>query len=266
MIIDAHAHVFPRLGTDSGDQTAETQLQIIQHHVQFHVQGWRQRGDGSRPDVSLLMPSGDGIADMPDVDFRIGVHGQLECTVDGEDYYLQWYPCWFRDMAASPEIMIAYMDYLGVDMAVLQHDHIYGSLNEILSDCMRRYPGRFLPLAQIREWGADQEVQQARLEHAVETLEMKGLYFAVEAFAFTDCGRPFGRRQVRTPVGNNPPPGNSDFLVPLHESPGSVCQLSGAGRSPGPVGEVAPGYSLRLHPWHRDRRHASAGGTLRYPG
>ena len=185
MIIDAHAHVFPRLGSDSGDQTAETQLQIIQHHVQFHTQGWRRRRDNSRADESLLIPTGDGIADMPHVDFRVAEHGQLECTVDGENYYLQWYPCWFRNMTAPPELMIAYMDYLGVDMAILQHDHIYGSLNEILSDCTKRYPDRFLPLAQIREWEADQEVQLERLEHAVGKLGLKGLYFEVEALAFT---------------------------------------------------------------------------------
>ena len=42
-------------------------------------------------------------------------------------------------------------------MAVLQHDHVYGSLNEFYSECLQRYPGRFLPLAQIREWEADQD-------------------------------------------------------------------------------------------------------------
>ncbi len=186
MIIDGHAHVFPPLGTDSGGQTAETQLQSIQHHVQFHVQGWRRRRDGVRADISLLQPTGDGISDMPNVDFRIGSYGQLECTVDGEDYYLQWYPCWFNNMAAPPELMITYMNYLGVDMAVLQHDHVYGSLNEFLSDCMQYYPKRFLPLAQIREWEADRESERARLEHAVKTLGLKGLYFEVEALAFTD--------------------------------------------------------------------------------
>lgn len=185
MIIDSHAHIFPCLGTDSGDQSAEMQLQIIQHHTQFHLQGWRRRSDGSRADPDLLKPAGDAITDMPDVDFRVGHYGQVECTVDDEDYYLQWYPCSFADMSARPEMMIAYMDYLGVDMAVLQHDHIYGSLNEYMSEQTRRYPGRFLPLAQIREWEADQDTQLARLEHAVRTLGMGGLYFEVEAFAFT---------------------------------------------------------------------------------
>ena len=185
MLIDSHAHAFPRLGTDSGGQTPREQLQIIQHHTQFHLQGWRRRNDGSPADISLLMPKGEGVANMPDVDFRIAGYGQLECTVDGEDFYLQWYPCWFRDMTAPPELMIAYMDYLGVDMAVLQHDHVYGSLNEYLGDCARRYPGRFLPLAQVREWEADREEQSARLENAIETLGLRGLYFQVEAFAYT---------------------------------------------------------------------------------
>jgi predicted TIM-barrel fold metal-dependent hydrolase len=50
---------------------------------------------------------------------------------------------------------------------------------------MQRYPDRFLPLAQIREWEADQDEQLARLEHAVQALGLKGLYFMVEALAFT---------------------------------------------------------------------------------
>ena len=37
MIIDAHVHVFPRLGTNSGDQTAETQLQIVQTAVRVGI-------------------------------------------------------------------------------------------------------------------------------------------------------------------------------------------------------------------------------------
>jgi predicted TIM-barrel fold metal-dependent hydrolase len=77
------------------------------------------------------------------------------------------------------------MDYMGVDMAVLQTDHVYGSLNEYLSDCSRRYPGRFLPLAQIREWEGDQPVQLERLESAITNLGLRGLYFASEAFAVT---------------------------------------------------------------------------------
>ncbi len=185
MIIDSHAHVFPRLGTDSEDQTAQRQLQFIQHHVQMHVQGWRRSRDGTLADPSPLMPDGDAIADMPGVNLRVGEYGKLLCTVDGEEYYLQWYPCWFSDMTCPPELTLAYMDSLGVDMAVIQHDHLYGSLNQFLSDCARRYPGRLLPLAQVDPWEPDQEAQAARLQHAVETLGLRGLYFEVEVFALT---------------------------------------------------------------------------------
>ncbi|MCH2374859.1 MAG: amidohydrolase [Planctomycetes bacterium] len=196
MLIDAHAHVYPRLGTDSGDQGKDVQLKLIQHHVQYHVQGWRRRRDHARADLSLLMPSGDGISYQPEVNLRVAHYGQLECTVDGEDYYLQWYPCWFRDMSAPPELMIAYMDYLGVEMAVLQHDHIYGSLDEVFSDCMQRYPGRFLPLAQVREWEADQETQVQRLEHSIRSRGFKGLYFAVEPLTMNDWQFHFDDRRL----------------------------------------------------------------------
>jgi len=146
------------------------------------------------------MPRGDSIADMPDVDFRIAQYGQLECTVDGEDYYLQWYPCSLADMTAPPELMIAYMDYLGVDIGVLQHDHVYGSLNQYLSDCMHRFPGRFLPLAQICEWDTDVGAQAARLEHAIKVLGLRGLYFEVEALAFTGWVQQLDDAKYRFPL------------------------------------------------------------------
>lgn len=185
MIIDAHAHVFPRFGTDSEGQPGTQQLRFIQYHTKFHGQGWRRTRDGERAVPDLLMPSGDAFDDMPDVAFRVGDFGRLECTVGGEDYFLQWFPGSLRDMAGPPELLIACMDYLGVDAAILQHDHVYGSLNRYLSECADRFPGRFFPLAQVREWEADRVEQLERLEHAISTLHLRGLYFAVEAFGLT---------------------------------------------------------------------------------
>lgn len=184
-MIDVHGHVFPRFGTDSEGQAGELSLKFIQHHVQYHGQGWRRIRDGEPAQPDLIRPSGDAFGDMPDVDFRVGDYGRLECTVAGEPYFMQWYPCSFRDNAAPPELLLAYMNYMGVEMAVLQHDHVYGSLNRFLSECSRRFPGRFLPLAQIREWEADQPAQLERLEDAITNLGLRGLYFAAEAFGLT---------------------------------------------------------------------------------
>ncbi len=186
MIIDAHGHVFPRFGTDSEDP-GELQLKFIQYHTKSHPQGWRRRRDGMPAPSALLAPHAEGLAGLTDVGFRVGNYGQLECTVGSEDYYLQWYPVSLRDNSAPPELLIAYMDYVGVGKAVLQHDHVYGAQNAYLSECARRFPGRLLPLAQIREWRATEETELERLELAVKQQGLCGLYFTLEGFAATGC-------------------------------------------------------------------------------
>jgi len=60
-------------------------------------------------------------------------------------------------MNAPPELMVAYMNYVGVDVGVLQHDHVYGALDDYLAGVVTAYPDRFLALAQVREWEADQD-------------------------------------------------------------------------------------------------------------
>ena len=186
MIIDAHGHAFPRLGTDSEDP-GELQLRFIQYHTKAHPQGWRRRRDGMPAPTEFLAPQAEGLDGLTKVDFRVGNYGQVECTVGAEDYYLQWYPVSLRDNAAPPELLIAYMDYVGVDMAVLQHDHVYGAQNAFLSECAAKYPGRFLPLAQIREWRASDDAELNRLESSISHLGLRGLYFAMEGFAATGC-------------------------------------------------------------------------------
>jgi predicted TIM-barrel fold metal-dependent hydrolase len=186
MIIDGHAHAFPQLGSASGGQSGELHLDFIQHHVQYHVQGFRRLADGTPIEGSPLTPRGDGIADMPDVNLHAAECGRLEFTAGGEGYFLQWYPPTLRDMTAPPEMMIAQMDYLGVDKAVLQHDHVYGRLDDYLSQCAKQFPGRFLPLAQINEWSDDIATELDRLDRQIEELGLAGLYFCVEGLAMVD--------------------------------------------------------------------------------
>ena len=51
---------------------------------------------------------------------------------------------------------------------------------------MRKFPNRFIGLAQIREWEADQPAQIERLERAVLEHGNKGLYFSAEPFALSN--------------------------------------------------------------------------------
>jgi len=82
-------------------------------------------------------------------------------------------------MVWPPEHMIAHMDWIGVDKAVLYQGHIYGRLNDYLANCVRKWPDRFAAVAQIEESKAMEESQLKELRRAIRTLGLKGLYFEV---------------------------------------------------------------------------------------
>ena len=183
-VFDAHCHCFPPLGEDRGYM--ERRLAEHQYHVRFHRQGIRRARDHARVEEPLLVGEKDGVSWLPKVNFRIGRFGRLEFTHDGEDYYIQWMPPTFWDMSSPPEYIVAQMDYVGVDRAVLQHDRIYGRLDDFLSECARKYPDRFVALAQVDEWIGGRPEQLERLRHEVEDLGFSGLYFSTGGFLHDD--------------------------------------------------------------------------------
>jgi predicted TIM-barrel fold metal-dependent hydrolase len=181
MIIDAHCHIFPRIGAEtSSDDPA-----LCRKLWQYHCRGarLRRKSDGAAVDRPRLDFEGDDLGCMPDVSFHFAAHGRAEMVIDGVEYFVQLYPPCLADWAAPAEMMTAEMDIAGVDMGVLQHDHLYGSLNEYYGDAMRRFPRRFIGLAQIHEWKADRPEEHELLRRAVSELGNRGLYFSVEPFA-----------------------------------------------------------------------------------
>ena len=184
-VIDAHFHIFPRFGTESGGEDPELNMRFLQ----YHSRGARRRRKSDRVWVDEPRFSdfaGDDMRDLPDQNFRVTRFGEAEVTIDGVDYLLPIAPPGLESMAAPPERMVQEMEWASVDMGVLQHDHIYGALNEYFHDAMRRFPGRFIALAQIREWEGDRKAQHDRLERAVREQGHKGLYFSVEPFALSN--------------------------------------------------------------------------------
>ena len=123
--------------------------------------------------------AGDGITldGLTDVDFRGGGFGRLTWTVDGETYHKQYLPPSLTHSSSSPDLMIAQMDYIGVDRAVLQTGHLYGRLNRYISDATKKYPDRFWGLAMIDEWRADRPGQLRTLERAIGDMGLHGLWF-----------------------------------------------------------------------------------------
>ena len=183
-IFDNHCHCFPPMGGPNG--SFKQGLAEHQYHVRFHGQGARRTRDNVRIRESILAGEKDGISGQPDRDFRPGKFGRVEFTYEGEDYYTQWMPPTLWDMSSPPEYMVAQMDYVGVDRAVLQHDRIYGRLDDYLSACLRRYPDRFVVLAQVDEWVGGRSDQLDRLKRQVEELGHSGVYFSTGGFFHDD--------------------------------------------------------------------------------
>jgi predicted TIM-barrel fold metal-dependent hydrolase len=183
-VFDAHGHLFPPLAEDRGFTKAR--LAEHQYHVRFHRQGIRRTRDDARISEPLLLGERDGITWLPDVDFRIGKFGRVEFTHEDEDYYIQWMSPVLQDMSSPPELVVRQMDYAGVDRAVIQHDRVYGHLDDFLAECLRQYPDRFTILAQVDEWIGGQPDQLTRLRHEVEDLGFSGLYFSTGGFLHDD--------------------------------------------------------------------------------
>lgn len=164
MTVDIHAHAFPPLSEASGYESSEAHLRCIQEKTSQSDQ-MRFEGELPRPDE--------------EVEFKVGRYGKFEWVKNGRNCFLRYMSPAVVDTAWPPEHMLAYMDWMGVDKAVLYQGHIYGRLNDYLADCVKRWPDRFAALAQIDEFKASEESQLTELKRSVKINGLKGLYFEV---------------------------------------------------------------------------------------
>jgi predicted TIM-barrel fold metal-dependent hydrolase len=185
MIIDSHAHVFTHWAGPGGHPSREVRWKYIQKNLTRPSAKVRRARDRAPADASGLFRQGDntwaGLRD--DIPFRLGPYGRLEYTLDGEDYYIQYMPVGMAQIEAPPELMLAQMDYAGVDHCVLQAGHSYGRMNDLNALAQRHYPGRFTGLCHVDEPQADTPVETAELERAVTRLGLRGLYYNLDSFA-----------------------------------------------------------------------------------
>jgi predicted TIM-barrel fold metal-dependent hydrolase len=181
-IVDIHSHIFPPLAGACGFADAATHLLHQQRAMHVHGnQPYRRRRDHAlselRPLWSATDPSEAGR--KTDVEFRVGTQGRFQWRVNGEDYYVQFLPPHMVDLSSPVETVITEMDYAGIETAVLQNDHIYGNLAEDFAAAAKRYPGRFIGLAQVEESFAFQDSELQRLADQLDRLGMAGLYFTM---------------------------------------------------------------------------------------
>lgn len=184
-VVDCHGHIFPPLAGASGFPSAEAHLVHQQRAMHVHGnQPYRRLRDHAvtteRPLWRADDPSEAGRATA--VGFRVGRHGRFEWAQDGEGYYVQFLPPHMADLSAPPDGMVVEMDYAGVETMVLQNDHIYGNLADYFAEAARRWPGRFVGLAQVDEPFGYRDEELRALEDQVRRLGMRGLYFTMTGF------------------------------------------------------------------------------------
>lgn len=178
MLVDSHMHVFPPMGGPAGHDSVHEHMRYLQHMMANHHQPVHRVGDGSVTTLRTLSKSPDpDLEGLHDVNFRADVNGKFTWTFEGYDYYIQYLPPTLTQLSAPPDLMVSQMEFVGIDRAVLQTGHVYGRLNEFISETIKCYENRFWGLAMVDEWLADSLLQLTTLDHAIVDLGLHGLWF-----------------------------------------------------------------------------------------
>ena len=110
MIIDAHAHIFPHHGGASGFKDIPTHLRAQQSTMANY---WGRMLTNTLDPQYIPGPE-------EQVNFRVGQYGRYYWTKMGKEVWLQRFPPNMVEAEWTPEQMIAFMDFAGVEKAVLQ--------------------------------------------------------------------------------------------------------------------------------------------------
>jgi predicted TIM-barrel fold metal-dependent hydrolase len=164
-----------------------------------HQPVWRLRDRAPGSNDMLADPADRTLRGLRDVDFRPGGHGRFVWRVDGEEYAKQYLPPYMTDLSHTPEMLVAQMDYAGVQWAVLHTDHLMGRLNEFLAGCVRRHPTRLLALASVVEWEIEQDPERAVDEvRRAYALGLRGYQFTAISRYRHGVAEPWDGPRLRT--------------------------------------------------------------------
>jgi predicted TIM-barrel fold metal-dependent hydrolase len=172
MIIDNHVHVFPDQAGPAGHPDTQTYSRELQHSVERY---WGRMVTSHRDPKYVPEPD-------EDVGFHVGKYGRYHWRKHGEDCWLQRGPVVLETVEHTPEQMLAHMDFVGVDKAIVlagYMEHNYG--REIyFADVIRRYSDRLIGTVAIEyDLTKDDEYLQGeirKLTWAVAESGFKGLH------------------------------------------------------------------------------------------
>jgi len=171
MIIDAHAHVFPHFVGASGYKDPSTHLMM----QQAKVHTWWGRMVTSTMDEQYMPMPGE------EVGFRVGKYGRYYWTKNGRECWLQRFPPIMEEMEWPPERMVAFMDSVGVDVAVLQAGYMeMNYCRRYFAECIKKWPGRFVGTVTVDydiQKGEDyRRAELQKIQDSVLELNMRGVY------------------------------------------------------------------------------------------
>jgi predicted TIM-barrel fold metal-dependent hydrolase len=86
--------------------------------------------------------------------------------VQDQGQVAQMFPPSFDPPASPPEVLLGYMDQVGVDHTFLVQHHVYGNQNELVLECVRRWPDRFTGFGYLGGMGQPDAADQ--LERLIE--------------------------------------------------------------------------------------------------
>lgn len=191
MIIDGHLYSFPPFDSPQGYGTVEARMRVLQTELGGHHQPvWRVRDRAPADNSTLVNPT---TSELRDVEWKRHI-GQLVWTYEGETYTKQYLPPMLHNLECPPELIIAEMDYAGVDMGVLHTYPLLGQydvLNGFLRDAVRRFPDRLMRLISVAEHSipGDPEAAAQAVADEAQGSERLGLQF-IPGFYYRSAGDP----------------------------------------------------------------------------
>ena len=177
MIVDTHAYCFRAPDENAGHASAEAHLGYWQWGYAVHHQpAFRTRDRVAVPgaDGALLAPTPeDPFNRATERDFHADhVTRRLVWTVDGEEYTKHYLPP--NTLEFTPGMLIAEMDYAGIDWALNHVDMSLDKDNDFFAACVRAYPNRLRSMASIEEWRIAAE-PDAVIREVADAITVKGL-------------------------------------------------------------------------------------------
>ncbi len=181
MIIDGHAYSFPPMKSTAGYASLEEKMRVVQRELGGHHQpAWRV-GDRARVNNDTLVDP--ETSQLRDVSWGYNRYGYT-WSYQGESYTKQYFPPMLHDMECPPELLIAEMDYIGVDKAVLHTSPHLGLLNDYLRQVVSRYPSRFMRLINLPESAipGDPDAAIAELQREAEAGDHYGIQYFTKPY------------------------------------------------------------------------------------